>query len=76
MDIATAISLVTTVVETFIKVEPVIASTITDQKPFATALFERLTGQQISDSDRLTIETSIDALHAEFQQPIPVDSDQ
>jgi len=76
MDAATAIGLVTTAIDVFTKVEPVLAQAITDLKPFAVALFEKFTGQNISDTDRADLEARIDDMHNQIQAPIPSDEDQ
>ena len=76
MDITAAIALSVTVIETLIKVAPLAVQAIGDLKVFAVTLFERFTGQTITDEQRVELEASIDALHNEFQQPIPAESDQ
>ena len=62
MDTAAAISLIVTVINTLIKLEPEIASGFTNLKGFATTLFEEFTGTPISDADLATLEAQVDAL--------------
>lgn len=76
MDATTALNLVTTVISTLVKVEPVIVQGITDLKPFASALYQKFTGQEISADERTALEAKIDELSAEFQQPIPPEDQQ
>lgn len=76
MDPLTALGLVTTAVQLFMKIEPVAAQAITNFKPFAVALYEKITGKPIGDEERQTLEDNIDEMHKSFQQPIPPESEQ
>lgn len=76
MDPIAAISLVTTAIETAIKVAPILIEGIKDLKTFGVALYEKYTGTAITPENRLLLETRIDELHTEFQKPIPAEEDQ
>lgn len=76
MDPLTAIGLVTTAVQLFMKLEPVAASAIKNFKPYAIALYEKLTGKPIGDEERATLEANIDEMHLSFQRPIPPEDQQ
>lgn len=58
-------------VETLIKLEPVIVQAGTNLKPYAVALYQKLSGQDITDEQRTALETALDALYADFEQPLP-----
>ena len=76
MDFAAALTIATTVVNTFIKLEPIAAQAISDFKPFVTGLIEKFTGQPVTEEQRTEIEAKIDDLHNRFQAPIPPESEQ
>ena len=65
------LSTVLAVIDTLIKFEPVIVQTGTDLKPFAVALYQKLTGQDITDEQRTSLEAGVDALYAQFETPLP-----
>ena len=71
MDLATALATVLTVIKTLAEVEPILVQGVNDLKPFAVALYEKLTGQTISDADLTALEAQVDALSAELQAPMP-----
>lgn len=71
MDVSAIISVVLTAVNTFIKVEPQLAQTVGDLKPYALALYQELTGQAPTDDQRAAISAGIDALFARLEAPLP-----
>lgn len=71
MDPTLVISMVLGAVNTFIKVEPQLAQTITDFKPFAMALYQQWTGQDPTAGQRATIAAGVDALFARLETPLP-----
>lgn len=73
MDPMTALSTVLTVVNTLAKLEPTFVAAWNNVKPFGVALYEKLTGQTISDADLVTLEAQLDALSAQLQEPLPPD---
>lgn len=76
MDFAAALQIAITVIETLVKVEPVIVKGISDLTPFVTALVERFTGVPLTDEERTALEAKLDELHNQFQAPIPSEDQQ
>ena len=71
MDVSLIIDMVLGAVETFIKVEPQIAKTISDLRPFAEALYQKFTGQAATAGQQQQISDGIDALFARLEAPLP-----
>lgn len=76
MEPISAILTVVSVIETLMKVAPVVVSGIADLKEFAVALYEKFTGNNITPEQRKELEDKIEALHIEFQAPIPSEDQQ
>jgi hypothetical protein len=76
MDLSKAIELTTLVITTGIKVAPMVIQAVQDLKVFAVALVEKFTGKELTVEQRKEVEDSIDALHLEFQAPIPPEEEQ
>lgn len=75
MDPITALGLVSTAIQLFMKLEPVAAQAITNFKPYAIALYEKITGKPIGTEERQALEDSIDEMHNSFQRPIPPENE-
>lgn len=58
-------------VETLVKTYPYIKQGFTDLKPYAVALWEKLSGKEITPEDRTVLENGVDALFARLMQPLP-----
>ena len=71
MDAGLIISMVLSAVQTFIKVEPQLAQTVNDLKPFAVALYQEWTGQQPTADQTAVIVSSIDAMFGRLETPLP-----
>ena len=76
MDFAAALQLATQAITIFMKVEPVVAQAISDFKPFADALIQKLTGTPLTTDQRTEMEAHIDDLSEQFQAPIPPEDQQ
>lgn len=71
MSIDTVVNIVLTAIDTFMKVEPQIAQTVTDFAPYATALYQQLAGQAPTDDQRAVMRAGIEALFARLETPLP-----
>lgn len=67
MDAIAAINTVVGVINTLIKVEPIITQTIKDFTPYATALYSQFTGKELTQAERDILEQRLDEMHNEFQ---------
>lgn len=69
---ATAIiTIVLSAVDTLAKLYPQLKQTGTDLMPFAEALYEKLTGQTVTDDQRTVMLAGIQALFDRLEQPLP-----
>ena len=69
---ATAIiSIVLTAIDTLTKIYPQLKQTGTDLMPFGEALYNKLTGQAISDDQRTAMQAGIQALFDRLEAPLP-----
>lgn len=71
MDVASTISTVISVIQAINTVAPIVIAGITDLKAFGVALYEKLSGKEISDADLAALEAQIDALSDELNSPMP-----
>jgi len=71
MDPVTAITTITTVIETAIKLEPQIIQGLNNLKIFGAALYQAFTGNAISADDQTTLEATIDNLYSQIVVPLP-----
>ena len=71
MDVSVVLSMVLSAVQTFIKVEPQLAQTVNDLKPFAVALYQEWTGQAPTAAQETLIVSSIDAMFGRLETPLP-----
>lgn len=71
MNAAQIISAIVGAIQTFREIEPVLAEGWNSVRPFAIALYQRLSGHDITEDELTALEASLDALHVDFQTPLP-----
>lgn len=62
---------VLTVIEMLVKAAPVVIQAGADLKPFAIALYQQLSGGQLTEAQRVDLEAKVDALFARLEEPLP-----
>lgn len=82
MDFAAALDIASKAVDVFMKIEPIVVKGVPvviqgakDLKVFAEAFIQKLTGNPITEDQRTELEAKLDDLHAQFQKPIPPESE-
>lgn len=67
-----ALTAVLAAIELLVRATPVIVQAGSDLKPFALALYQKLSGgQELTDTQRAVLLDAIDALYARLEQPLP-----
>ena len=71
MDVASTISTVLLVIRALSEAAPIVYAGIVDLKAFATTLYSKIKGEDISEADLILLEAQIDALSDELNSPMP-----
>ena len=71
MDVASTISTVLAVIRALSEAAPIVYAGISDLKAFASALYSKIAGEDISEADLILLEAQIDALSDELNSPMP-----
>lgn len=74
MDTAAIIATIVSVLNTVVKIAPAVESGVVSLEPIAVNIFNNLVNGAAITQDQLTaLETQVDALAAQIQQPLPAD---
>lgn len=71
MEIMAAIEIALTVINTIQKTAPIVSKFISDMTPIGEAVVQKLTGEPMTDDQRLRLREAIIAAHNEFQALTP-----
>lgn len=66
-----SITAIASIIEKLVKLGPAVIQTIEDAKPFAEVIIKAVSGKELTPEEITKLEATIDALSAEFQQPLP-----